>query len=76
MQKWWSLFFAAVLLASLLLCVIAPFVGWWLPPLDNKESFGSTPWGVGSKHPSTAEIGISPAGCGSRSDSHLDNLTR
>lgn len=41
MQKWWSLFFGVVLLAAFLLCVAAPFVGWWLPPLDNKESFGS-----------------------------------
>jgi cytochrome c oxidase subunit II len=29
--KWWSVLFGAVLLAELLLFVIAPFVGWWLP---------------------------------------------
>ena len=40
MQKWWSLFFAAVLLAELGLFAVAPFVGWWLPPLGNAETFG------------------------------------
>jgi cytochrome c oxidase subunit 2 len=30
--KCWSLLFGVVLLAELLLFVIAPFVGWWLPP--------------------------------------------
>lgn len=37
-QKGWGIFFGAVLLASFLLCVIAPFVGWWLPV--NVASFG------------------------------------
>lgn len=31
MQKFWSILFGAVLLASLLLFIVAPFVGWWLP---------------------------------------------
>src|SRR5439155_829389 len=29
--KWWSLLFGVVILASTLLFVVAPFVGWWLP---------------------------------------------
>jgi cytochrome c oxidase subunit 2 len=37
-QRWWSIFFGAVLLAIFLLCVISPFVGWWLP--RNVASFG------------------------------------
>ncbi|HEY7309008.1 MAG TPA: cytochrome c oxidase subunit II [Gemmataceae bacterium] len=38
-QKGWSIFFGAVLLATFLLCAVAPFVkGWWLP--DNVASFG------------------------------------
>jgi len=39
-QKWWSLLFGVVLLAELLLFAIAPLVGWWLPHLANRESFG------------------------------------
>lgn len=39
MQKFWSLYFGAVLIASFALCVVAPFVpGWWLP--KNIASFG------------------------------------
>jgi cytochrome c oxidase subunit 2 len=34
----WSLYFGAVLLACFLLCAIAPFVGWWLPP--NISTYG------------------------------------
>jgi cytochrome c oxidase subunit II len=37
-QKLWSLFFGAVLLACFLLTAISPFVGWWLP--RNVSSFG------------------------------------
>jgi len=29
--KWWSLLFGVVILASTLLFVVAPFVGWWIP---------------------------------------------
>jgi cytochrome c oxidase subunit 2 len=36
--KGWSIFFGVVLLATLLLCVVAPFVNWWLP--SNVASFG------------------------------------
>jgi len=39
-QKWWSVLFGVVLLAELLLFVVAPAVGWWLPHLANRESFG------------------------------------
>ena len=31
MQKSWSILFGVVLVASLLLFIVAPFVGWWLP---------------------------------------------
>jgi cytochrome c oxidase subunit 2 len=37
-QKGWSLFFGAVLLAIFLLSAISPFVGWWLPKYVS--SFG------------------------------------
>jgi cytochrome c oxidase subunit II len=37
-QKWWSIFFGAVLLAAFLLVAIAPFVGWGLPA--NIASYG------------------------------------
>lgn len=37
-QKWWGIFFGAVLLASFLLTAVAPLVGWWLP--SNVASFG------------------------------------
>jgi cytochrome c oxidase subunit 2 len=37
-DKGWSIFFGAVLLASFLLCAIAPLVGWWLPA--NVSTFG------------------------------------
>lgn len=40
MQKSWSLLFAAVNLAALLLFAIAPSMGWWLPELHNADSFG------------------------------------
>jgi cytochrome c oxidase subunit 2 len=40
-QKWWSVLFGAVLLASFGLFVVAAFVpGWWLPVLANADSFG------------------------------------
>lgn len=39
MQKYWSVLFGAVLLASLLLFIVAPLVpGWWLP--RNVSTFG------------------------------------
>ena len=31
MQKWWSLFFATVLLACFCLSLASPALGWWLP---------------------------------------------
>jgi len=37
-QKFWSVFFGAVLLASFLIWFIAPFYGWWLP--DVVSSYG------------------------------------
>jgi cytochrome c oxidase subunit 2 len=37
-QKWWGIFFGAVLLASFLLVAVAPLVGWGLPP--NVASYG------------------------------------
>ncbi len=37
-QKGWSIFFGAVLLASFLLCAVAPLVGWGLPA--NVSSYG------------------------------------
>jgi len=40
-QKWWSVLFGVVLLASFGLFVVAAFVpGWWLPALANADSFG------------------------------------
>jgi cytochrome c oxidase subunit 2 len=39
-QKWWSVLFGVVLFASFALFVVAPFVGWWLPP--NLASFGGS----------------------------------
>jgi cytochrome c oxidase subunit 2 len=39
-QKWWSLLFGGVLLVEFLLFVISPAVGWWLPHLANRETFG------------------------------------
>jgi cytochrome c oxidase subunit 2 len=30
--KWWSILFAVVMLACGLSFIVAPFVGWWLPP--------------------------------------------
>lgn len=41
MQKWWSVLFAVVLLAALGLWIVAPAVGWGLPHLANKDSFGN-----------------------------------
>ena len=40
MQRGWSVLFGVVLLGALLLTVLSPAFGWWLPPLGNKESFG------------------------------------
>src|SRR5687768_4073487 len=37
-QKWWSILFGAVLLASLGLFIYAPIRGWWLPP--DYSSYG------------------------------------
>jgi cytochrome c oxidase subunit 2 len=37
-QKWWSVLFGAVMIAAVLLFVIAPFMGWWLP--KNVSRFG------------------------------------
>jgi cytochrome c oxidase subunit 2 len=37
-QKWWSYLFGGVTLAAVLLFVVAPFVGWWLP--KNVSTFG------------------------------------
>lgn len=39
MQKFWGVLFGATMLAALLLFVVAPFVGWWLP--KNVATFGS-----------------------------------
>ncbi len=38
MQKLWAVFFGVVLSAIFALCVVAPFVGWWMP--QNISSFG------------------------------------
>ena len=38
MQKLWGLFFALVLGAILALCLVSPFVGWWMP--QNVASYG------------------------------------
>ena len=38
MQKGWSLLFGAVLLAELILLIVSPAMGWWLP--ENIASFG------------------------------------
>ena len=38
MQKFWSLLFGLVMTAAVLLFVVAPFLGWWLP--RNVSSFG------------------------------------
>ena len=38
MQKLWGLFFALVLGAILALCLVSPFVGWWMP--QNVSSYG------------------------------------
>ena len=38
MQKLWGLFFALVLGAILALCLVSPFVGWWMP--QNIASYG------------------------------------
>jgi cytochrome c oxidase subunit 2 len=37
-QKWWSIFFGLVLTATFGIWVVAPFMGWWLPP--NVATFG------------------------------------
>ena len=38
MQKFWSILFGGTMLGALLLFVVAPFVGWWLP--KNVATFG------------------------------------
>ena len=38
MQKLWGVFFALVLSAILALCLVSPFVGWWMP--HNIASYG------------------------------------
>jgi cytochrome c oxidase subunit 2 len=40
-HKFWSLLFGGVLLAELLLCLVAPSMGWWLPPLANASNVGT-----------------------------------
>src|SRR5262249_32833688 len=37
-QKWWSIFFGAVLFAILAFTALSPAFGWWLPP--NIATFG------------------------------------
>jgi len=37
-QKGWSIFFGAVLLAELILIIVSPAMGWWLP--ENVSTFG------------------------------------
>jgi cytochrome c oxidase subunit 2 len=37
-QKFWSILFGATMLGALLLFIVAPFVGWWLP--KNVATFG------------------------------------
>jgi cytochrome c oxidase subunit II len=37
-QKWWGVYFGAVLGAITVLCLAAPFCGWWLP--QNVASYG------------------------------------
>lgn len=37
-HKWWSFLFGAVMTAAVLIFVVAPFVGWWLP--KNVSSYG------------------------------------
>ena len=38
MQKFWSVLFGATMLGALLLFIVAPFVGWWLP--KDVSTFG------------------------------------
>ena len=38
MQKGWSIFFGAVLLAELISLIVSPAMGWWLP--ENVSTFG------------------------------------
>ncbi len=38
MQKWWGIFFGVVLLATFVLWLISPAMGWWLPA--NVSTFG------------------------------------
>ena len=40
MQKGWSFFFGAVLLAELVLLIISPAMGWWLP--ENISTYGGS----------------------------------
>jgi cytochrome c oxidase subunit II len=37
-QKWWSFLFGGVMAATVVLWVVAPFVGWWLP--ENVSTYG------------------------------------
>src|SRR5205085_1746240 len=37
-QKGWSFFFGAVLLAELIMLIVSPAMGWWLP--ENVSTFG------------------------------------
>ena len=38
MQKWWSILFGAVMVATVVLWAISPAMGWWLP--QNVSTFG------------------------------------
>lgn len=38
MHKWWSFLFGAVMVAAVLLFVVAPIAGWWLP--KNVSTYG------------------------------------
>lgn len=40
MQKGWSFFFGAVLLAELVLLIVSPAMGWWLP--ENISTYGGS----------------------------------
>jgi cytochrome c oxidase subunit 2 len=36
-DKWWSFLFGSVMLACTALFVVAPIVGWWLPPITSEH---------------------------------------
>ncbi len=42
MDRFWALLFGVCNLAMLLLCIISPSLGWWLPSLENADSYGSS----------------------------------